>query len=349
MENAQSAASSASAPSHTSVFTNSHPYFPPSFVSPTEATPRAFDPRAQVESGFEELALEDFVGDEFAPTASAGPQWNLGAGNGGAGIVPDLGDGGLPILPKPPESGDGLRSAVLPPGRGAGTQQVNQHIGGEPIPAGFGPPPVRTMVQPENNQWQQHRFTAGNPSSRPISSAQSIPGSQKRRSTVPGPDSRVGDTSHCSECDFPKRQRDYRISSSAGTTRVASPTLPSTASYASGHSLTSPRTPTQISGSDVLRDHGIDLAQLPSLANSTRRQSISTTTPRRLSQIRGLKRPLSETSSFSHYTHHHGHSTHQEVFELERDEYDQECGDGSDLRVTKVVVIYMQECNCGPG
>ncbi|KAF4624418.1 hypothetical protein G7Y89_g13753 [Cudoniella acicularis] len=322
---------------------NSQPYHQPSHVSPTEANPRIFDSRAQVDSRFEELelGLDNFTDDEIAPMGFADAQWNLGAGSGIGGMVPELGGGGLPNLPKPSEPWDVLRSAVLPPGRGVGNQQVSTWWAGN------------NMVQPENNQWHQHRSTAAgspsSPSSRPTSSAQPISTRQKRRSTVPEPDSRVGDTHHCSKCGSQRRQTHHRNSSSPGTPHVASPALPSSTSYPIGQSLPSPRTPTQISGPDVLRDHGIDLAQLLSQASPARRQSLSMTTSRRGSQIRGPKRPVSETSHASHCTHHHAHSTQQEDFEGEGDEHDQEYDEGTDPRVTKVVLIYMQDCNCGAG
>ncbi|KAL9080505.1 MAG: hypothetical protein Q9157_000739 [Trypethelium eluteriae] len=353
-ENAQSPASSP--PSQTSMPSSNQPYFPTSLVSAAGTAP---DPRAQcqIDHGCETVGLEDFAGDDFTFSGFAGQQWNMGSGAGtdgaggvdasngaGAGILPDLEGSGHAVSSssKPPEPWDpGLRSAVRPQGNGhgqlMGIQQSNQHVGvgGEAIPAsGFGPPPTWTtpMKQPENTQWQQRqqqqRLTAINSSTLPKSSAPSIPGSQKRRSSLEL-DTRHGDGHLCSECGVPRRHGDYRNSKSAGATReTTTPELPSP----------SPST-THIPRSDILREHGIDLAEVLSQPPSARRQSISTTASPRASRIR------SETTPSSHFTHHREHSTRPETFEVERDERNQAYTDGSDPRVTKVVVIYMQEGN----
>ncbi|KAF2181510.1 hypothetical protein K469DRAFT_752744 [Zopfia rhizophila CBS 207.26] len=386
LSEAGQATSSSAAASQIATTTSSHPYIPPpsTSISPLEGSHPPFDNLIQAnhepqqqnnivgsENNFGDLDLEDFSGDDFISAGFPGSAWNLGTSNSGAGLVNELGIGSLPILPKRTESWNEFRSAAVPPvpqGRGVGIQQ----IASDPVHNGFGPPSIwnrmdmnvqlppttqephmgpgnmgasasPTAVQSENHQWQL-RSIPGRSMSRPSSSAQ--PGSTQL-ATIQDPNAHGGDPHYCSHCGFQKRQRDHQMSLSAATTRVPSPMLPPSP-YTTGQGHVSPHTPTQLSGSDVLKEHGIDLAQLSSQAKSDRRQSIPTTTPQRGFQARGPKRPLSEVISSGHQMHHHGHQTHQKVFEVEENGRDVEYAEGSDARVTKVVVIYMQECNCGP-
>ncbi|KAI1750594.1 hypothetical protein F4782DRAFT_548543 [Xylaria castorea] len=297
---------------------NSHSYFPPSFNPQTD---QRLDSRSQVDYGLDEEEITDFGNGEYNPTGSGlmGQHWNLGSSSRGhgssSGILPDL-------IGKQSECWEGLQRA------GNGKQQNknpgsiggNQHAGGEPITAGFGLAPTWTMVQPDNSQWhqqqpqqQQQRQHSHTPRPAGRSPEELSPCAQKRQSVVSELDVRPGDGSHsCPECGSQKRQKE------------AARPLITTYHTRQGIPSPAPTTPTQMSGSDLLRDHGIDIARIAAQANSGRGESLST------------------GSSSAPYTHHHDHGPRQ-VVDLKRDGRHENHPEQGSPRVTKVVVIYMQD------
>ncbi|KAI8949860.1 hypothetical protein F4801DRAFT_602894 [Xylaria longipes] len=289
---------------------NNHPYFPPSFNP--QLDPR-LDPRAQVDYDLDEGGITDFGSGEYNPTGAGlvGQQWNLGSGSRGhgssSGILPDL-------IGKQSEGWEGLQrtghekqQAKTPSGIG-----VNQHVGGEPISAGFGSTPVWTMAQPESSQWQQQQQQQQQQHHH-HHQRQYTPNSQKRHSVVSELDVRHSDESHCCpECGFHEHQKEA--------------VQPLVTTYHTRQGIPSPASasPTQMSGSDLLRDHGIDLARIAAQANSGRAQS------------------LSASSSSALYAHHHDHGPRQ-IADAKRDGRNEKHPEQVSPRVTKVVVIYMQD------
>ncbi|KAI0457236.1 hypothetical protein F5B21DRAFT_464813 [Xylaria acuta] len=305
------------------VNTNNHPYFPPSFNPQTD--PR-LDSRAQVDYDLDEGGITDFGSGEYNPTGAGlvGQPWNLSSSSRGhgssSGILPDL-------IGKQPEYWEGLQRTghekqhTKNPGGIGG----NHHAGDEPITAGFGPSPVWTMAQPESSQWhqqqqqqqhqqqQQQRQHSHTPHPAGRSPEEYSSSAQKRQSVVSESDVRPGDGNHgCPECGFQKRQKEA--------------IQPLVATYHTRQGIPSPAptSPTQISGSDLLRDHGIDLARITAQANSGRRQS------------------LSASSSSALCTHHQNHGPRQ-VVDVKRDGRNEKHPEQASPRVTKVVVIYMQD------
>ncbi|KAI0437154.1 hypothetical protein F4803DRAFT_571252 [Xylaria telfairii] len=294
---------------------NSHPYFPPPFNP--RADPR-LDSRAQVDYDLDEGGIPDFGSGEYNTTEPGlvGQQWNLGSGSRGHGSGPSI----LPdLIGKQSECWEGLQRT------GHEKQQVktpsgiggNQHVC-EPMVAGFGPAPIWTMAQPENSQWQQQQQQQQrqqSPTAQPSGrlAEQYSPCTQKRQSVASELDVRPGDGDHCCpECGFQKHQKE-----------VAQP-LVTTYHTRQGIPSPVPTSPTQISGSDILRDHGIDLARIAAQATSERRQSLST------------------SSASTLYAHSHDHSTRQ-VVDVKRDGRNEKHLEQGNPRVTKVVVIYMQD------
>jgi hypothetical protein len=341
LENIQHATSSAL--SQAFITTNNQGYFPTSMGSATEAT---FDTRNHTHD--DDFGLDDLSGEELAFTGFPGQQWSLNTASGagsdaGVGMGSDFDDSGRSVLdssslPKASESWDDppdRRSAFRSHGRVHGRNAaVNPKVsaGGEskqPIATnGFAPPPVwaTSPMQTENNQWQQQQYSsaAGSPQNRSVSTIPTTSGSQKRFSSEQM-DTRGVDTHNCSDC-VQKRPREYRN----GKSSMATPAS----------------TTTDISGSNVLREHGIDLAQVLSQATTARIKPPSLSTPRRISvsspRNRTSDRHIPDVGPSCHCPHHRQHHGQPETPEMEQDEYEEVYSDASNPRVTKVVVVFME-------
>ncbi|KAI1406988.1 hypothetical protein F5Y13DRAFT_143083 [Hypoxylon sp. FL1857] len=324
--------------------TDNHPYFQTPFTLPTESRPH--NHRSQIDSGFEEVGSEDLTSDDFVQHPGVvGPPWNIGTGHGNVGpsatvgTVTHFGDGGHAMMPKQSEPWNSFRPTVSS-GQTVGIQQSVHGISNGIVTSGPGPSTVWPSPQPEMQRGHQNRALSGSPPDHLTH------GGQKRRFNAPGLDCHTYDMHHCSECGSQRRHRNYHSSSSVVTTNVSNPTPLSPVSYTSAQNIPSPITSTQASGSDVLREHGIDIGLLSSQLGRTRRQSLSTTTTaQRLPQARCLEQAVSETNSSNYDTHQHGNPSSQDFVEIERREYDQDDVGGPGLRLAKVVVIYMQERN----
>jgi len=124
------------------------------------------------------------------------------------------------------------------------------------------------------------------------------------------------------------------------------PSPASTLSLVTSQSSQSPRTSKQFSGLEMLRDHGINLAQLTSEADTQRRPSVNsipTAAVQRMSQGAQQRSHFECECSGQYSAHRRQNSSQNEVSE---DENEPECGIGPEANVTKVIVIYMQNGNC---
>ncbi|KAI1175678.1 hypothetical protein F4777DRAFT_549522 [Nemania sp. FL0916] len=307
------AAAQAAQAAQNTVNTNNVPAFPP------HTDPR-FDPRTQVDYDLDEGVITDFGVGEYNPTGAGlvGQAWNLGSSSRGhgsnSGMLPDL-------IGKQPEGWEGFQRTVhekqqvkSPSGLGG-----NQHVGSEAISTGFGSAPIWTMAQPDGSQWQQQpqeQQRQRSPTTHNGSRCQEeySPRTQKRQSMVSELDMRPHDGGHCCpECGFHKRQKEA-VQPSVATTYQNRQGIPSPVSTS----------PAQMSGSDILRDHGIDLARISAQAGSSRAQSVYA------------------GGSPTHYTQHHDHISRQGA-DVKRDTRTEEQSEQGNPRVTKVVVIYMQD------
>jgi hypothetical protein len=103
----------------------------------------------------------------------------------------------------------------------------------------------------------------------------------------------------------------------------------------------------QMLRSSLMREHGIDLSQIASRAESTRRmETISLPTRGGNAEVRSQKRRYSDTHFHSRKSEGPGYPKRPAKERYEVVECDEMSGESEDLsgpKVTKVVVIYMQE------
>lgn len=328
------------------------PYYPPLFDLATENAP---SPKTRFDDNFDAAAMEDPTSENFTLTSFARPQGNLGArhdsagdtvtGSNAAGILNDARD-------------LGMRHGFRPDRWAAGSHQYNLHPAAAPMAtAGFGQPSARDIMpqQPNNNQQQIHHQQRQNVpsfSDNSNASARAVGGPQSRRCSVPAMNMRADHLENCSECGAQNRQSHQRATRSMGNTRMdthPNSGLPSPASSASVHDhMSQQHSPSAHSANiDILQEHGIDISQIMSHIDSERRGSTSAPARPPLAApqpyVRSSEGAVSENNRSGRGRHRQEQWDHPMNLGLAHDNYDSEYIERSGPRVTKVVVIYMDE------
>jgi hypothetical protein len=314
----------ATMPSQTpTVMASSQAFYQPPLISPT----RPNFPLIQSNGNFGVLDLDDFGDTEFAPDSLLGPQWNLAHENAHSGSTSDF--------------RSETRAAGLVSEEDARSQYVNQQ-GSEdfnnvrPNTATEG-----TVGQRENTQLLPHHgYSLSNPSNCPAFRAQSDSANNNISNNIPHITNLK--TNHCAECASHKHQHDFSMGqiTPARSPSVTSLKFQSTDIGASGRNPNTIRNlPTPSYCPDVLHQHGIDLAQLSEIS-SGRRHSM----PARQDPLR----KAAHSESVVEHVKRRGPASHEEDLP-EHGTYECEHRGQQDSKFTKVVVVYMQDCDCHGG
>ncbi|KAI1495756.1 hypothetical protein F5X99DRAFT_107416 [Biscogniauxia marginata] len=214
--------------------------------------------------------------------------------------------------------------ASLPIRQGLNGQRMNEQPHFDRVPAEAYQLPMWAMAQPENSHWQ-HRQSLGRSS---LSHYRALPSQVSEQ---------LSNTSQCSECGGQQRRRGLSLDISAPTTntsRILS--SPASGTMGSDGNVSDTR---QNSEFELLREHGIDLERIISSTGSMRQSS---TAPSHLLQHRGSNRQTPERIT-NHNSGLHRGPSRPEVLEIEPDGFNERGARSPDPRITKVVVVYLQE------
>ncbi|KAI1490772.1 hypothetical protein F5X96DRAFT_634628 [Biscogniauxia mediterranea] len=219
--------------------------------------------------------------------------------------------------------GDG-NSASLPMRQGLNRQRLNEETYFNRVLAEPGQLPTFAMAQTENTHWQHHQsLSNGNLGHHRTPSSQFT--------------GQLSNTSHCFECGSQRHRRGMSLDNHAPTMNMCQILSSPTACCAKSSDVNVSNT-RQSSELELLREHGVDLEQIISSTSSIRQSS---STPSHLIQHQewNCQAPERITNRNSGC---HRDSNRLEVLKIDPDNFNQS-DRSSNPRVTKVVVVYLQE------
>lgn len=312
--------------------------FHQTFVSPTEA--KAIDSSNGGENTATGAASNEYTTNDFTQSIPfAGNTWNPNPGDSrgrrdGEGSIENIRrDVDHTTAPRPHQNWRRTSSSTLAQKIGAGAAQAPGHLhrSGQAFPAGLD----AMSMYPEAGQWLQ-QLTPDSPIAE---------GERRHGHKGADPDSSADERDHCCQCGHQKHHRDDR--------RVAGPTRPHGPGPGQPLPAAGPAPATfqsrRPSSSSLIREPGIDLAQLTPRSSTSRRDS-PPPAPMASGPTQGqsLKRRFSDANAFAR---NQGQASAQrdslddrsQCDILRRDDYIEDGQDWRGPKVTKVVIIYMKE------
>lgn len=309
--------------------------FHQTFVSPTGT--KAIDSSTGGEDASGGAGSNEYTTNDFTHSVSfVGNPWNpnlgdcRGARDAQGSIENIRRDVDHNTVPRPHQDWRRTSSSTMAQNVGAGANQAPEHLhrSGQALPAGLD----AMSMYPEAGQWLQ-QLTPDSPIAE---------GERRHEPKGPDPDSSADERDHCCQCGHQTHRKDDRRG--AGPTRSHGPgqAVPAAAPAPASQA----RRP---SSSSLIREHGIDLAQLTPRSSSSRRDSPPAASmgpgP---TQSQSLKRRFSDANAFARNpgqaaAQQDGLHEESQYEMLRRDDYIEDSQDWQGPKVTKVVIIYMQE------
>ncbi|POS74348.1 hypothetical protein DHEL01_v207262 [Diaporthe helianthi] len=315
--------------------------FHQTFLSPTEG--KVIDSSTRGENTTRGAASNEYTTNDFTHSIPfAGNPWNPNSGDSrGRRDVERSIETSIrrhvdhTTAPRPHQNWRRTSSSTMAQNVGAGAAQGPGHLhrSGQALPAGLD----AMSMYPEAGQWLQ-QLTPDSPIAE---------GERRRGPREADPDSSADERDHCCQCGHQKHHKDDR--------RAAKPTRPHGASQPLPAAGPAPTTfqSRRPSSSSLIREPGIDLAQLTPRSSSSRRESPPPPPPpppmaSGPTQGQSLKRRFSDANAFARNqgqasAQHDGLEESTQYDILRRDEYIEDSQDWPGPKVTKVVIIYMKE------
>ncbi|KAI0601936.1 hypothetical protein F4775DRAFT_603506 [Biscogniauxia sp. FL1348] len=220
--------------------------------------------------------------------------------------------------------GDGS-SASLSMRQGLNRQRMNEETYFNRVLAEPGQLPMFATAHTENSHWQHHQSLSNSSLGHNRTSSSQFTG-------------QLNNISQCSECGSQRQQRSLSLDSPVPTMNMCQ-ILSSPAACCAKSSDVNVSNTRQSSELELLREHGIDLEQIISSTSSIRQSS---STPSHMMQHQEWNRQTPERITGRNSVFHRD-SSRLEALKIDSDNFNQRGDRSPNTRVTKVVVVYLQE------